>query len=113
LPKIGSRNPRTTGKSLRPRQNEVEVHSEASMLNNEGSIPNRAEDMQITMIFLVSEVEEEAEVESSRDSRVGRMGTSHLSVQRKRRTEAKLTSPRHRGEMLSRRRRRRKVIDDA
>jgi hypothetical protein len=39
-------------------------------------------------------------VESSRASPVGRMGTSHLSVQRKKRTKAKLTSPRHRGEML-------------
>jgi hypothetical protein len=53
LPKIGSINPRTTGRSLRPRQNEVEVHSEARTLNNEGSIPNRVDDMQITMFFLV------------------------------------------------------------
>jgi hypothetical protein len=50
--------------------------------------------------FLVPEVEEEAEVESSHASHVERMGTSHLTVHIRRRMEEKLTSLRHRGEML-------------
>jgi hypothetical protein len=58
--KIGSRNPRTTGKSLRLEQKEVEVHSEASTLNSEGSRQNKAENMMIITHFLVPEVEEEA-----------------------------------------------------
>jgi hypothetical protein len=78
----------------------VEVHSEAITLNNEASIQNRVEDTLIITHFLVPEVEEEAEVESSHASRVERMGTSHLTVQIRRRMEEKLTSPRHRGEML-------------
>jgi hypothetical protein len=51
-------------------------------------------------LFLVPEVEEEAEVESSHASHVERMGTSLMSVQRKRRTSEKLTSQKHRGVML-------------
>jgi hypothetical protein len=78
----------------------VEVHSEAITLNNEGSIQNRGRIMLIITHFLVPEVEEEAEVESSHASRVERMDTSHLTVQIRRRMEEKLTSPRHRGEML-------------
>jgi hypothetical protein len=69
-----------TGRSLRLEQKEVEVHSEANTLNNEGSIQNRAEDTLIITHFLVPEVEKEAEVESSHASRVERMGTSHLTV---------------------------------
>jgi hypothetical protein len=78
----------------------VEVHSKASTLNNEGSIQNRVEDTLIITHFLIPEVEEEVEVESSHASRVERMGTSHLTVQIRRRMEEKLTSPRHRGKML-------------
>jgi hypothetical protein len=100
LPKIGSRNPRMTGRSLRLEQKEVEVHSEASTLNSEGSRQNRAEDTLTITHFLVPEVEEEAEVESSHASRVERMDIKQLTVQIGKRTEEKLTSPRHRGEML-------------
>jgi hypothetical protein len=42
---------------------EVEPHSEGHMLNREGSIQSRAEDMLTTTLFLVPEVEEEEEVE--------------------------------------------------
>jgi hypothetical protein len=97
---MGSINPRMTGRSLRLGQKEVEVHSEASPLNSEGSIQNRAEDTLIITHFLIPEVEEEVEVESSHASHVERMGTSHLTVQIRRRMEKELTSPRHRGEML-------------
>jgi hypothetical protein len=100
LLKIGSRNPRTTGKSLRLEQKEVEVHSEAITLNNEGSRQNRAEDTLIITHFLVPEVEEEAEVESSHASRVERMDIKQLTVQIGKRIEEKLTSSRHRGKML-------------
>jgi hypothetical protein len=78
----------------------VEVHSEASTLNSEGNIQNRAEDTLIITRFLVPEVEEEAEVELSHASRVERMETRKLTVQIGRRMEEKLTSLRHRGEML-------------
>jgi hypothetical protein len=56
--------------------------------------------MLIQTLFLVLEVEVEEEVELSRVLHVGRMGTSHSSVQRKRRTLEKLTSLKHRGVML-------------
>jgi hypothetical protein len=52
-----------TRKSLRLEPREVEVHSEARMLNREGSILSREEDMSITRCFLIPKVEEEEEVE--------------------------------------------------
>jgi hypothetical protein len=52
-----------TGKILRLEPREVEVHSEASMLNREGSIQSRSEDTLIITCFLIPEVEEEEEVE--------------------------------------------------
>ena len=70
------------------------------MLNRGRSIPNRVVVMLTQMIFLVLEVEEEAEVELSHVLHVGRMGTSHSSVQRKRRTTEKLTSLKLRSVML-------------
>jgi hypothetical protein len=80
----------------------VEVHSKASTLNNEGNIQNRVEDTLIITHFLVLGVEEEVEVEVelSHASRVERMDTSHFTVQIRRRMEEKLTSPRHRGDMM-------------
>jgi hypothetical protein len=51
-------------------------------------------------LFLIPEVEEEEEVESSHASHVERMGTGHLSVHRKRRTLEKLTLTKHIGGML-------------
>jgi hypothetical protein len=100
LPKIGSRNPRTIGRSLRLERKEVEVHSEANTPNIEGSRQNRAEDTLIITPFLVPEVGEEAEVESSHATHVGKMDTRQLTVLIGRRMEEKLTSSKHRGEML-------------
>ena len=100
MPKINTRSPRMTGRKLRLRQREVEVHSEASPLNSEGSIQNRVEDTLIITHFLIPEVEEEAEVESSHASHVERMDTMQLTIQIGRTMEEKLTSSRHRGELL-------------
>jgi hypothetical protein len=52
------------------------------------------------ILFLEPEVKVEEEEELSHVSHVGRMGTGHLSVQRKRRTLEKFTSLRHRGLMM-------------
>jgi hypothetical protein len=71
------------------------------MLNKEDSNIQRREEIMLTRtLFLVPEEKEEEEVESSHVSHVGRMGTGHLSVQRKIKMEEKLTSLRHRGRML-------------
>jgi hypothetical protein len=58
------------------------------------------EDTLIITHFLIPEVEEEVEVESSHASHVERMDTRQLTVQIGRRMEEKLTSPKHRGEVL-------------
>jgi hypothetical protein len=78
----------------------VEVHSEANTLNNKGSRQNRAEDTLTITHFLLPEVEEEVEVESSHATHVGKMDTRQLTVQIGRRMDKNLTSPRHRGKML-------------
>jgi hypothetical protein len=89
-----------TGRSLRLEQKEVEVLSEDNTLNNEGSKQNRMEDTLITILFLVPEVEEEAEEESSHAIHVGKMDTRRLIVQTERRMEVKLTLLRHKGKLL-------------
>jgi hypothetical protein len=63
LPKKELRNTRRSGINLREKLKEVEPHSESHMLNREGNIQSRAQDMLTQTIFLVLEVEEEAEVE--------------------------------------------------
>jgi hypothetical protein len=95
-----SRSPRRNGRNLRVRLKEVEPHRGSHMLNREGSIVISEEIMLMKTHFLVPEVEEEAEVELSHVLHVERMGTDHLSVQRKRRTLEKLTSQKLRGVML-------------
>jgi hypothetical protein len=70
------------------------------MLNREENIQRREEIMLTQTLFLVPEVEEEEEVASSHVSHVGKLGTGHLSVQRRRRTLGKLTSSKRRSRML-------------
>jgi hypothetical protein len=101
LPKINIRSLRRNGRNFRVKLKEVEPQSEGNMLNRENNILNRKEGMLIIICFLVLEVEEEEEVESSHASHVERMGTSLMSVQRKGRTLEKLTSLRHSDEMLT------------
>jgi hypothetical protein len=79
---------------------EVEPHKEGHTLNRKGNIMSREDIMLTQTLFLVLEVEEEEEVESSHVSHVEKMGIGHSSVQRKRRTLEKLTSPKHRSRML-------------
>jgi hypothetical protein len=59
----------------------VEVHSEVSTLNSEGSRQNKAEDTLTRTHFLVPEVEEKAEAESSHVTHVGKMDIRQLIVQ--------------------------------
>jgi hypothetical protein len=89
-----------TGKSLRQEPTEVEVLSEASTLNSECSRQNRAGDTLMLILFLVPKVGEEVEEESSHATQVAKMDTKQLIVQIGRKMEEKLTSSRHRGELL-------------
>jgi hypothetical protein len=76
LPRINTRSPRRNGRDLRVRLKEEEPHSEDNnTLNRGGSKMSREEIMQTPILFLVPEVEEEAEVESSHATHVGRMST--------------------------------------
>jgi hypothetical protein len=63
LPRKESRSPRTNGRNLRERLNEVEPHREGHMQNNKDNILSREEDILIMIGFLTPEVEEEEEVE--------------------------------------------------
>jgi hypothetical protein len=83
LPRINIRSPRRNGRNLRVRLREVEPHSEDHMLNRGCSIPSRVAVMLMQTLFLVPEVEVEEEEELSHVLHVERMGTGHLSVQRK------------------------------
>jgi hypothetical protein len=79
----------------------VEPHSEGrNMMNREDSIMSSEEIMLMQTLFLIPEVGEEAEVEPSHVSRVERMDTRKLTIQTGKRTEEKLISSKHRGEML-------------
>jgi hypothetical protein len=70
------------------------------MLSRGDNIMSSEEIMLMQTLFLVLEVGEEAEVESSHVSRVERMDIKQLTIQIGKRTEENLTSLRHRGEML-------------
>ena len=101
MPKRNIRSPKRNGRNLRVKLKEVEPHSEDNnMLNRGDNIMNNEEIILTPILFLVLEVEEEAEVESSRASYVQRMDIRQLIVEIGGRMEEKLTSPRHRGEML-------------
>ena len=56
MPRIEIRKPRRTGRNLKLRLREVEVHRDGSILNREVS-------MQMETFFLIPKVEEEEEVE--------------------------------------------------
>jgi hypothetical protein len=102
LPRREFRSPRRNGKDLRVRLKEVEPHSRGShMLSREDRKMISEEIMLMQTLFLVLEVEVEEEEELSHVSHVRRMGTSHSSVQRRRRIQENLTSLNRRGEMLS------------
>jgi hypothetical protein len=73
LPRINLGSPRRSGRNLRVKLKEVEPHNGDHILNREGSIQSRAEDILMTIFFLVLEVEEEEEVDSSHASYVERM----------------------------------------
>jgi hypothetical protein len=95
------RSPRRNGRNLRVRLREVEPHSRGSnMLSRGDSIQSRVAVMLMPTLFLVPEVEEEAEEESSHVLHVERMDTKPLTVQTGKWTEEKLTSLRRRGVML-------------
>jgi len=70
------------------------------MLIQEDSKMISGEIMLMQTLFLILEVEVEEEVELSHVLHEGRMDTSHLSVQRRKKIVEKLTSQKHRGVML-------------
>jgi hypothetical protein len=79
----------------------VEPHSkDNNMLSKEDIIMSREEIMLMQTLFLVLEVEEGAEEESSHAIHVEKMDIKPLTVQTGKRTEEKLTSLKHRGVML-------------
>jgi hypothetical protein len=63
LPRKEPRSPRTNGRNLKERLNEVEPHREGDMRNSKENILSREEDILIMIGFLAPEVEEEEEVE--------------------------------------------------
>ena len=80
---------------------EVEPHNEDNNTLSRGdSIMKKEGIMLMQTLFLVPEVGEEAEVESSHVSHVERMDIKQLTVQTGKRMEEKLTSLKHRGMML-------------
>ena len=94
MPKKNFRSTRRIGRDLRVKLKEVEPHSRGSKMISK--------EIMLTLThFLVPEVEEEAAEELSHVSHVERMGTSHSSVQRRRKMEEKLTSLKRRGMMLT------------
>ena len=101
MPRRNIRSPRRNGRNLRVKLKEVEPHSEDNnMLSRGDSIMNSEEIMLMQTLFLVPEVGEEAEVESSHVSHVERMDIKQLTVQTGKRMEEKLTSLKRRGVML-------------
>jgi hypothetical protein len=100
LPRKNIRSPRRNGRNLRVSSREAEPHNRGSnMLSRGGNIQSRVADMLMPILFLVPEVEEEAEEESTHVLHVERIDIKPLIVQTGRWTEEKLTSQRHRGVM--------------
>jgi hypothetical protein len=74
LAKRNIRSPKRNGRKLRVKLKEVEPHSkDNNMMNRGDNIMNNEEIMLTPILFLVLEVEEEEEVESSCASYVKRM----------------------------------------
>ena len=79
----------------------MDPHSkDNNMLSQGDNIQSRVVNMSMQTLFLMPEVGEEAEEESSHVLHVGRMDIKPLTVQTGKRTEEKLTSLRRRGMML-------------
>jgi hypothetical protein len=101
LPKKEHISPRRNGGNLRIRWKGAKPHNRGSnMLSQGDNILSRVADMLTRTLFLVLEVEVEAEEESSHALHVERMDTKPLIVHTRNRTEEKLTSLRRRGVML-------------
>jgi hypothetical protein len=101
LPKKELRSPRRNGRNLRVESREMKPHNRGSnMLSREGNKMISGESMLTQTLFLVPEVGEEAEEESSHVLHVEKTDTKMLIVQIGRWTEEKLTSQRRRGVML-------------
>ena len=100
MPRKNSKSPRRNGRNLGVKMKEVEPHRGSNMLSRGDNIQSRVADMLTPTHFLVPEVGEEAEEESSHVLHVGRMDTNLLIVQTGKWTEEKLTSLRRRGVML-------------
>jgi hypothetical protein len=89
------------GRNLRVILREGEPHSKDNkMLSRGDNMQSRVADMLTRTLFLVPEVGEEAEEESSHVLHVGRMNIKLLIVHIGKWTEEKLTSLRRRGVML-------------
>jgi hypothetical protein len=102
LPKKEFRSPRRIGGDLREKMREVEPHRRGSrMLSRGGSqMISKVADMLMPTPFLVLEVKEEAEEESSHVSHVGRTDIKPLTAQIGKGIEEILTSLRRRGMTL-------------
>ena len=81
MPRRNIISPRRNGRNLRVRLRKVEPHSEDHMLNRGGNIQSRVAVMLMPTLFLVPEVGEEVEEESSHVSHVVRMDIKPLIVQ--------------------------------
>jgi hypothetical protein len=101
LPRRNIRSPRRNGRNLRVKLKGVEPHNEYNNILSRGdNITNREEIMLMQTLFLIPEVGEKAEVESSHVSHVERMDIKQLTVQTEKGMEEKLTSPKHRSAIL-------------
>jgi hypothetical protein len=80
LPKINIRSPRRNGRNLRVRLKEVEPHRGSHTLSRGDNIPSRVAVMLMRTLFLVPEVGEEVEEESSHVLHVGRIDIKPLTV---------------------------------
>jgi hypothetical protein len=102
LPRKKFKSPRRIGRDLREELKEVEPHSRGrKMLSRGDSKMISKEGMLMQILFLVPEVEEEAEEELSHVSRVVKTVIKPWIVQREKWTEEELTSLRRRSVMLS------------